>query len=116
MSRCPHGYELEDLRTGASVCEKCSETHRTEDQKNRQNKQRADFWKIPARARLKPMKDGKRRCYATLMAFELNGQNVELVIGASNRKLVREIFEKLAPGHKVIPELIHDVYWSKVDE
>lgn len=87
-----------------------------EDKKNRQNQQRADFWKIPARARLKPIKDGKRRCYATLLAFELNGTNVELVIGASSRKLVREVFEKLSPGFVAKPELIHDVYWSKADE
>lgn len=90
--------------------------NRSEDQKNRQNKQRADFWKIPARARLKPIKDGKRQCYATSLAFELNGQNVELVIGARSRKLVRELFEKLAPGYRANPDMIHDVIWSKADE
>lgn len=68
------------------------------------------------RISLKPaVKTGERESYATGMLYKLNGRDVEIVVGARTKKLVKEIFAALVPGYEAISERIYKVTWRKSD-
>lgn len=63
-----------------------------------------------------PVKTGERESYATAMLYNLNGQDVEIVVGARTKKLVKELFAALVPGYEAIAERIYKVTWKKNDD